>query len=312
MANEILFTVTALIDLAFMVFLSRFGRAGLVTGIVINLALVSTFGGKLIELFGLTTNAGNVFYASAFFAAAILTEHFGRRDGYVSVRVGFSALVLFVLMGQFVLRYVSIPDTAALSEAMRMLFEGVPRVAFASLAAYVVSQHLNVWLFDILHQDDGARRLWLRTILSASVGQVVDSILFFSIAFVGVLPAATLLETIYAGFLAKLAVALLSVPFIYLSYLLVEEGEISQPLGQIERETGAYPLRRRAVLVFTLFFMLPFIAIEVFVFLAYPQLGEEMLFAGALLLLFIIFLGYFLRRLRGGSLPSPYEDDGSL
>lgn len=214
MQNEIIFIATTLIDLAFIVFMSRFGRTGLTVSIVVNAVLISTFGAKLISLFGFVTNTGNVFYACIFAAAMILSQYHGTREAYKSIWVAFFGIVLFVVFGQFVIRSVGIADTENVHQAMQTLFSLVPRIAVASMLAYLVSQHLNVWLFDYLRHDRWAYVLWFRVIASALVGQVVDSIIFFSVAFLGTIPLSLVLQTILVGLSAKVFVAVVSIPFI--------------------------------------------------------------------------------------------------
>lgn len=220
MTNELIFIVTVLVELAFVVLSMRFGKEGLFGFIVANIILVSTFGSQLIEVFGLITNAGNVFYASIFVAANILVEHYGRQVGYRSVWIGFTSLVLFVLMSQFVIRQLPVAGSVDTTQAIRILFSGVPRVALASMIAYLIAQNLNVWIFDQLRRRHGRGKLWLRNIASSTTGQLVDSLIFFSIAFGGLVSQTVLAQTILVGFALKAVIAVASTPVLYISYLM--------------------------------------------------------------------------------------------
>jgi uncharacterized integral membrane protein (TIGR00697 family) len=115
MTNGLIFFITVLISLFFILLMLRLGKQGLAGLIVANIILVSTFGALLIPLFGLITNAGNVFYASIFLAAQIITEHYGRKAAFKSVWVGFGALVLFVLLAQYSIRLVGAPGSSQLA-----------------------------------------------------------------------------------------------------------------------------------------------------------------------------------------------------
>ena len=195
----------------------RLGKQGLAGLIVANVILVSSFGALLIPLFGLTTNAGNVFYASVFLAVQVMTEHYGRKEAFRSVWVGFGALVLFVLLGQYSMHLTSGPGTEELTSSLQTVFAGVPRVALASMVAYLAAQSLNVWLFDYLRQKTHKRMLWLRALLSSFAGQLLDSLLFFSIAFAYTLSGEQLLEAMAVGFAIKMLVAVLGLPVLYAS-----------------------------------------------------------------------------------------------
>jgi uncharacterized integral membrane protein (TIGR00697 family) len=223
--NELIFFVTVVIELFFLLYMLRLGKQGMMAVIVVNIILVSSFGALLIHLFGVTTNAGNVFYATIFLAAQIMVERFGRPVAFRSIWVGFSALVLFVLMTQYTIRLVGASDGSALTDSMQQVFSAVPRIAIASMCAYLVSQNLNVWLFAALRQKTGKRQLWLRTLLSSGIGQLVDSLLFFSIAFAGTIPNGELTQALVAGFSIKMLMALIGIPVLYIS------GAAGRPAG---------------------------------------------------------------------------------
>ncbi|HYU64665.1 MAG TPA: queuosine precursor transporter [Candidatus Paceibacterota bacterium] len=194
----------------------RLGKAGIMVAIVVNLVLISAFGAKLIQIFGGVTNTGNVFYAVIFTAGAILTERYNKKEAYKSIWIGFAALAIFIIMGQLTIESIGRLETRAVEEAMRILYQPALRIAIASVSAFLVSQHVNIWLFDYLRQKS-SNMLWFRIVASATAGQALDSIIFFTIAFLGAIASPVLLQVIFVGFIAKLLVAVISVPFIYRS-----------------------------------------------------------------------------------------------
>jgi len=216
--NELLFFVVTFIDLGFVLLAWKLGKEWVYVTIIANIILVSTFAAKLIPIFGLVTNVCNTFYAAIFIATDILTEHHGKKVGYRSIWMGFIGLVLFILMGQFVLRFECVSDSEKVSNAMKILFSAVPRIAAASFIAYAIAQSLDVWLFDFLHKKTGQNHLWFRNNGSTFVSQLVDSLVFFSLAFVGTVSFGVLMKIIFTGYLVKLLVAVIDTPFIYLSY----------------------------------------------------------------------------------------------
>lgn len=76
-----------------------FGAEIVSVAIATNLLLISTFGAKLISIFGFVSNIGNIFYATTFFAVQLLLERYGRREAVRAVWAGVFALVVFVIMG---------------------------------------------------------------------------------------------------------------------------------------------------------------------------------------------------------------------
>ncbi len=230
MSNEFWFFVITVVDLFFVLFAWRLGKEWLIVTIVVNVILVSTFAAKLIPIFGLVTNVSNTFYAAIFIATDILTEHHGKRVGYRSIWTGFLGLVLFVVMGQAVLQFAAIPDSG-IAGAMQTVFSAVPRIAAASFIAYVIAQSFDVWFFHFIHEKTGHGKLWLRNNLSTVVSQLIDSVVFFSLAFAGRVPFLTLVNIIFTGYLVKLIVATMDTPFIYLSYKV-----IGKPMPDLQKE----------------------------------------------------------------------------
>lgn len=188
--------------------------------IVANIILTNIFAAKLIPLFGIVASASTVFYASIFIATDILTEHHGKKDGYRSIRMGFLAVILFTAMGWLVIQFTSIDDSATISAAMKTLFSAIPRIVAAGLTAYAIAQSFDIWFFHFLREKTGRQKLWLRNNVSTFTSQFLDSVIFFTLAFVGKVPLNILLQLVFIGWLLKALIGLLDTPFIYLSYII--------------------------------------------------------------------------------------------
>lgn len=89
------------------------------------------------------------------------------------------------------------------------------RFTLASLAAYLVSQLYNVWVFQALRRATKGRHLWLRNNLSTLFGQTLDSAVFVVVAFAGTLPWDVIGNIIVAQCIVKYIFALLDTPFVY-------------------------------------------------------------------------------------------------
>lgn len=230
--NELLFFLAVFIDFCFVLLFFHLGtRVGrrLFVGTIVNLILIAVFGGKLISLFGFTTNVGNIFYAAVFFSTHLTLEYYGRKDAIRSVWISFAAVNFFVLMGQVVLGFQDEPVTREFGVALGVVFGIVPRVMIASLVAFILSQYLNAYLYDFMRRKAGEARLWLRSLTAVVGGQLVDSLLFFSIAFWGLLPISIIAEVMVVGFLMKVAIGVMAVPFLHMSRLYAPVIESARP-----------------------------------------------------------------------------------
>jgi len=212
--NEILFILMSLVSLGFMLIAFRLGKAWVMGMIVVCVILMNIFVTKGMYLFGLAATGGNVLYASIFLATDLLAEHYGKKTATRAVRIGFLASLFFLVMSQFILWFEP-ADFDFAQSALKTIFSLTPRIVIASLIAYLISQHLDVWLFHKIKEKTKGKHLWLRNNGSTWISQAVDSVIFTLIAFLGVFP--DIWQIILFTYIIKIIVAALDTPFIYLS-----------------------------------------------------------------------------------------------
>ncbi len=214
--NELLWIGQALLLLFGTVLIFRlFGRSGLMAYVVLNTVLCNIEVLKIVELFGITSTLGNAIYGTTFLATDILSEFYGRKHSQKAVWIGFISLLMMTAAMQFsILMKPSPVDTA--SPHLEYIFKMMPRVALASLTAYLVAQTHDVWAFEFWKGVTKGKHLWLRNNLSTMVSQAIDTVLFCTIAFAGLYDLKTFMEILFTTYIFKWIVALLDTPFIYL------------------------------------------------------------------------------------------------
>lgn len=215
MSNELLLLFCALVDIVFLCIASRMGRDWLFGYIGINLILIGVFGAKLIPLFGFVTNVGNVFYACVFLATHFLIERHGKNMAWQTIWFGIGSVIFFTVMSQFTIYYHGSSLSDAINNASATLFSFSPRIVLASILAYAFAQYVNIAVFSWIRGRTNGKFLWLRSNGANIIGQLVDSMLFFSIAFID-LSGPLLLQAILTGWLLKSLVVLGGTPFLYL------------------------------------------------------------------------------------------------
>jgi len=195
-----------------------FGREGLMALIAVFIIVCNLQVVKITTLFGMTVTLGNALYAAIFFATDLLGEVYGKRAANRGVVIGFFALVLATVIMQVSLRYSVIDDPWAIEvqDSMSTLFGFMPRIALASLAAYLLSQFHDVWAYHYWRRRTRGRHLWLRNNASTMVSQLIDSVVFCSIAFWGVVDRGAFIDILVTTYVLKFIVALMDTPFIYL------------------------------------------------------------------------------------------------
>jgi uncharacterized integral membrane protein (TIGR00697 family) len=215
MTNECLLFISAGIDIVFVFCVARFLPQRLFGAVVLNLLLISIFGSKMVPFFNITTNAGNVFYACIFLATYFLLERNSVKSTYSVITVGILSVIFFTLLSQIVLHFSVVSGQETLSQAFFTVFSPSPRIVCASLIAYTFAQYINIRIYSYLQNRFKGSYLFLRSNGANIVAQLVDSCIFFSIAFVDV-SGTVLLQAIISGWLIKIFVVFLGTPFLYI------------------------------------------------------------------------------------------------
>ncbi len=215
MSNEVLWFIYILVDLSVAVIFYRiWGKNGLYATIIISTIVANLQVVKLIKMFGLEATLGNIVYASIFFATDILSEMYGKKEAQKGVWIGFASLIIVMGWMQFALLFKPAPDDFA-QKYLEGIFSIMPRIAFGSLTAYIISQSHDVWAFHFWKKVTKSKHLWIRNNFSTMVSQAIDSIVFCTIAFLGVFSINVWLQILLTTYLFKWIVALMDTPFIY-------------------------------------------------------------------------------------------------
>ena len=215
--NELLWLGFVLLDMTLVVLIFRyFGKPGLFALVVFNLILCNIQVLKLVDLFGVSTTLGNVLYASVFLSTNLLVEFYGPKAGQKAVALGFCTLLMACAYMQISLYFTPAAQDFA-QPHLEAIFGFLPRLALASLAAYLCGQLLNVFLFAWLKRKSKGRWLWLRNLSSSLSAQALDSVVFVAIAFSGVFSMEVLWQIFITTFIVKAVVIVFDTPFFYLA-----------------------------------------------------------------------------------------------
>ena len=224
MINELLWLLLmAVTFLGILLAYRLFGRIGLYVWISISIILANIQVMKTIELFGLVTAEGNIIYGTIFLAMDILGENYGKRAAYKGVAIGFFTLIVFTVLMHLTLQFTP-HESDTLSPALESIFAFLPRIAFASLTAYFLSQILNIVIFHYIKKLTERKHLWLRNNASTMIAQFFDNIIFTYMAFVGLFGAfgwqqvfewGIIIQIFITSLVMKYIVAVADTPFVY-------------------------------------------------------------------------------------------------
>lgn len=220
MNNELLWFAEILVNF-FMIILAYklFGKWGLIMWIPVSVIVANIQVVQTVELFGFVSTLGNVVYATSFLITDILSENYGKKEANKAVWIGFFSLISMTILMNIALFYTPLEgdDFAVVTrEATSTIFGLMPRIAVASLIAYLLSQRHDVWAFHFWkNRFPENRHLWIRNNLSTLISQIIDSAVFVLIAFYGVFETAVLFEVFLTTYFLKFLVAMLDTPFVY-------------------------------------------------------------------------------------------------
>lgn len=228
--TAIFFAALIFFLLSVVVIFRLFGKTGLFVYVGFATILANIQVCKSIELFGLTTTAGAVLYASTFLCTDILSERYGKKDAAKAVWIGVFINVLWIIGTQATL-WLKPSETDFIQPSLEVVFGMVPRISIASLLSYIISQRLDVFLYHTIWSKTGSGKkgLWLRNNGSTLVSQLVDSVLFVTIAFAGTQPTNVFFQIMFTTYLFKAIVALCDTPFAYLARKIkTKESELNE------------------------------------------------------------------------------------
>ena len=217
MINELLWIGLLLTTFIIVILAYRlFGKTGLYVWTAVGVILANIQVMKTVQIFGLVTAMGNVIYSSLFLVTDIINENYSKKDAQKAVWIGFFVLITTTIVMQISLLF--IPDKSDfLSEHITAIFSFLPRIAFASLTAYLISQSHDVWFFTKLKKRHKRKYLWFRNNLSTMISQLIDNTVFSLIAFAGVFSWDVIAQIFISSYILKVIIAVSDTPFIYLA-----------------------------------------------------------------------------------------------
>lgn len=179
---------------------------------------------------------GNIFFPIGYVFGDVLTEVYGYARARRVIWAGFMAMVFAASMAAIVIRLPPSPTepfNTQLQPALEIAFGNTWRIAVASIVAFWAGDFVNAYVMAKMKVWTGGRWLWTRTIGSTVVGQGVDSLIFYPIAFAGIWTGRTLAAVIVFNWFFKLMVEVVMTPATYalVGWLKRQEGEDYYDVG---------------------------------------------------------------------------------
>ena len=157
-------------------------------GILLNVCLIpaNLLETKVIQVGSITVTAGLLVFPISYIINDCIAEVWGFKKARLIIWSGFAMNFFVVALGLIAVAIPAAPFWEG-EEHFDFVFGMAPRIVIASLTAFLVGSFLNAYVMSKMKVASGGKNFSLRAILSTIVGETADSLIFFPVAFGGVI-----------------------------------------------------------------------------------------------------------------------------
>lgn len=215
----------------------------LIMALFVAVLLISNVASTKIVQFGpFTFDGGTLLFPISYIFGDILTEVYGYGRSRRVIWMGFFCAMLMALTLS-VVGWLPAAEGWEGQEAYQAILGMTPRIVLASLIAYWAGEFSNSYVLARMKVLTRGRWLWSRTIGSTIVGEGVDTLLFVTIAFAGVLPGHLLFSIALSNYLFKTGLEILMTPATYQAVSFLKKAE-SEDFYDTDTDFNPFYLRR--------------------------------------------------------------------
>jgi uncharacterized integral membrane protein (TIGR00697 family) len=208
-----------------------------------NLIGPSKFTTLHVPIFGsVTFIAGVLFFPISYFFGDILTEVYGYARDRRVVWSGFAALLFASVMSLVIVHLPPADFWRDKQAAVESVFGSTPRIIAASIIAFWCGSFVNSFVLAKMKILTQGRWLWTRAIGSTMCGELVDSLLFNTIAFAGTITRSELMTVLTTQYVLKCSWEVLATP---LTYKLANFLKRAEGVDFYDRDTNFTPFSLR-------------------------------------------------------------------
>ncbi len=191
----------------------------ILTGVYIFLQIVADIAASKVIVLGRIVMDAGIIYSLTFTWRDLIHKQFGKKAAQTAIVLAAVINVLMMLYFLFVIALPAEPEWAAAGgqTAWEFIFGIVPRIVIASIIAELISELIDTEVYQAWTSGIGrGKPQWLRVIASNSISVPLDSLIFTTVAFSGVLSLDVLVVMFFSNILVKGIVTLISSGLIYL------------------------------------------------------------------------------------------------
>lgn len=179
---------------------------------------------KIIQVGTITITAGFLVFPVSYIINDCIAEVWGFRRARLIIWTGFAMNFLMLAVFRLAMALPAAPFWEG-EAAFRFVFGLAPRIAVASLLAFLTGSFLNAYIMSRMKIASAGRNFSARAVLSTVIGESADSAIFFPLAFGGLVPPGELVRLMLIQIAAKTLYEILVLPVTVRVVALLKKGE---------------------------------------------------------------------------------------
>lgn len=194
---------------------------------VVTLLLSNFIGNsKITQLGNFTFTSGIILFPLSYLLGDILTEVYGYSKSRRVIWIGFSALVISVILVQIM---IWMPPAKGWpnQKIFEAMFSNAPRTVICSILAFWAGEFANSFTLAKMKILTGGKYLWTRTIGSTIIGEGVDTLIFYPLAFGGLaaFPWHLIFSVMISNYILKVLWEVVATPVTYKIVTFLKQNE---------------------------------------------------------------------------------------
>lgn len=187
-----------------------------ISGLFIGVLLLSNIlAAKMIQIGPFVFDGGTLLFPFSYIFGDVLAEVYGYKDTRKIIWTGFIMLI-FMAVHIWIISVLPAEGSWDLQSDYNNILLQMPRISAGSICGYFTGSYSNAAILSKMKVLTQGKYLWMRTIGSTIVGELLDSVIFVLIAFAGAYPARVLIIMAFSNYLFKTTIEIVFTPITYM------------------------------------------------------------------------------------------------
>lgn len=203
----------------------RYRHFDILLALFVALLLISNIAAtKLLAIGPFIMDGGAILFPLTYIIGDVLAEVYGLKAARRAIFTAFGVSALAALTFLAVQYLPGAPEYTN-QAAFEAVLGFVPQIVIASLAAFLAGQFINAYVLIKIKEKWGEKHLWARLIGSTIAGQLVDTVIFCTVAFYGVITGWSFINYVLVGVAYKVAMEIILLPVTYRVVAIIKRQE---------------------------------------------------------------------------------------